>query len=253
MPILASDLAARMRSALDAEGAEHYRDDLDIIPAINSAVKWLESVVNISYGEKKIGEEIFQDLSVSGVFLTSTDSRISIDDFPEPIWTIQAVYPLPTTKGTGQPYIPPADDRESAYRPDLYFVSSDYDAKRLTVQEWISNKNNPFEAGYEGNAVCEDLADYAYLNPITHLNTGAFSVEKEIEIRPVINRGLVAVIWTKTPTPITSLNDFIEFPQQAFQILFDKALNYIAYKQGDQTTLYTVTLDDIRTLVTVFG
>ena len=70
MPILGQDMASQMRFALDAEGADHYDDALDIIPAINSAVRWLENVINIALGEKKIGEEIFQDLTTAGVFQT---------------------------------------------------------------------------------------------------------------------------------------------------------------------------------------
>ena len=46
MPIDSQDIADAMRAALDAEGAEYYDDTLDIIPAINDSVRWLESVVN---------------------------------------------------------------------------------------------------------------------------------------------------------------------------------------------------------------
>ena len=41
MAILVSDMTARMRFALDAEGADHYSDTLDLIPAINESVKVL--------------------------------------------------------------------------------------------------------------------------------------------------------------------------------------------------------------------
>ena len=76
MPILAQTLADQMRFALDAEGADHYDDTLDIIPAINAAMKWLNNVISIAFGQRKIGEEIFQDISTTGVFQTSKDSRI---------------------------------------------------------------------------------------------------------------------------------------------------------------------------------
>ena len=69
--IQAQEVADQMRFALDAENAEHYGDAEDIIPAINGAIKWLTSVINATMGEKKLGEEIFRDLSYSRVFRTS--------------------------------------------------------------------------------------------------------------------------------------------------------------------------------------
>jgi len=91
----ALELRNQLRFALDAENSDHYRDDMDIIPAINAAVKWLTSVVNSAYGQDKIGEEFFRELSTSGVFLTSDTSRVSLEIFPSEVWSILAVYPKP--------------------------------------------------------------------------------------------------------------------------------------------------------------
>jgi len=92
---------------------------------------------------------------------------------------------------------------------------------------------------------------YAYLSPFNYqgLNSGANS--SEIEIRPPIANGKITVFWAKKPSPITSLSENIEFPNSVFQLLFDKALNYIAYKQGDQTSIYGVTSQDIQQLLSV--
>jgi hypothetical protein len=249
MPILAQTLADQMRFALDAEGADHYDDTLDIIPAINAAMKWLNNVISIAFGQRKIGEEIFQDISTTGVFQTSKDSRISFSVFPEPVWTILAIMPNPTTDTTGQPFTPPLSDKNSAYRNDLYHISSTFDAKRLTIEEWTINRDNPFEAGYEGTVICDALKEYAYTAPSNYNPTGTNSIDREIEIRPALNQGLVTVFWAKSPTQITSLADFIEFPDTAFQTLFNKALQYIAYKQGDQTNLNSITNQDIQILI----
>jgi hypothetical protein len=237
-----------MRFALDAEGADHYDDNLDIIPAINASMKWLNNLITMAFGQKKIGEEIFQDISTARVFQTSKDSRISFAVFPDPVWTILAVMPLPTTDDTGQAFTPPVDPKFSALRNDLYHVSSSNDAKRLTVEEWTINRGNPFEAGYEGDAVCEELKEYAYTAPINYSPLGTDTIEREIEVRPALNQGLVTVIYAKQPTPIVSLADFIEFPDTAFQTLFNKALQYISYKQGDGTNLNSITNQDIQLL-----
>jgi len=248
MPILSQTVADQMRFALDAEGADHYDDNLDIIPAINASMKWLNNLITMAFGQKKIGEEIFQDISTARVFQTSKDSRISFSVFPDPVWTILAVMPLPNTDTTGQPFTPPADPKNSALRNDLYHVNSDNDAKRLTVEEWTINRSNPFEAGYEGDAICDELKEYAYIAPINYSPQGTDTIDREIEVRPALNQGLVTVIYAKQPTPIASLADFIEFPDTAFQVLFNKALQYIAYKQGDGTNLNSITSQDIQLL-----
>tara|TARA_R110002020_G_scaffold148779_5_gene324850 strand:- start:18080 stop:18841 length:762 start_codon:yes stop_codon:yes gene_type:complete len=249
MPILAQDMANSMRFALDAEGAEHYDDTLDIIPAINAAQRWLVNVLNIALGEKKIGEEIFQDISTARVFQTTKDSRISFSVFPEEVWTILAIYPLPETGGTGQSFTPPTENYKSALRTDLYHITSDNDAKRLTTEEWISNKDNPFEAGYLQTSICPDIQEYAYLSPINYFPDGTTTVNREIEIRPLLNQKNVTVVWARKPTIITALTDNIEFPDTAFQTIFNKALQYISYKQGDQTNLNSITTQDISLLI----
>jgi hypothetical protein len=62
---------------------------------------------------------------------------------------------------------------------------------------------------------------------------------------------MAAVVWAKKPTEISTINDDIEFPDSVKQLLFNKALNYIAYKQGDGTTAYTVSNNDIQLLLGV--
>lgn len=249
MPILAQNIADQMRFALDAEGADHYRDDLDIIPAINAAQKWIVSVINSAIGEKKYGEEIFQDLSTARVFRTSVDSRISLDSFPDDVWTITGIYPLPETKSTGQAAPPAVTDIESVWRNDLYHVDAQFHAKRLTTEEWTFNRKNPFEAGFDGVAVCDDVKQYAYLAPHDYEPDGVGNIIREIEIRPAVSKDLVTVFYIRRPNDIDDLSDNIEFPESVFQLIFNKALAYIAYKQGDQTTLFAVSQNDINNLM----
>ena len=138
----------------------------------------------------------------------------------------------------------------SYFRPDRVFVSADLDCKRLNIEEWANNKKNPFEAGYDGSELCNGLKRYAYLNPINHRNSNTNNLHsEEIEIRPSVANDFVVVFWIKKPVPITDLSENIEFPNSCFQLLFEKALNYISYKQGDQTNIYTVSDRDINQLL----
>lgn len=255
MPILVQDVVTQMRAALDAEGADHYSDSRDIFPAINNSIRWLENVIISAFGQKKIGEEIFQDLSMSGVFRTSQYSRISFDEFPSTVWTILAVYALPVTDTNGNPAPATPSDKMSQYRPDLLHVrSTEQGAKRLTLEEWADNKDNPFEAGYEGTAFCPALKQRAYLNPINYglvipIPFTPITVLREIELRPAIDKGLVTIFWARNPTHIDALTDNIQFPYQVFQLLLDRALQFASWKQGDQTTLYMVTAQDMQLLI----
>lgn len=248
----ALELRNQLRFALDAEDSDHYRDDLDIIPAINASIKWLTSVVNSAYGQNKIGEEFFRELSISGVFLTSDTSRISLNVFPSEVWSITAVYAEPTTRTiSGVPVPLTPDQIRSYYLPNKLHLSSTNACKRLNLEEWAFNYDNPFEAGFQAYPLCEDLKYYAYLNPITYTNTSVSYLNQELEVRPSLPRQEVTVFWVRKPTEILTLNDEINFPNSLFQLVFDKALNYIAYKQGDQTNLFSVTNQDINQLLNV--
>jgi len=157
------------------------------------------------------------------------------------VWTILAVYAKPDVEvDTSLPVPATPDTKQSYYLSNLIHMSSVNDCKRLNIEEWAVTKNNPLESGYDGNQLCDDLKLYAYL-----LNSNL------IEIRPAIQNGKATIFWVKKPTPITTITDNIEFPSSVFQLLFDKALNYISYKQGDQTNLYSVTSQDIQQLLTL--
>jgi hypothetical protein len=250
--ISVQELRDSMLHALDAENSDHYRDDMDIIPAINVAMKWLTSVVNAALGQNKIGEEFFRDISYSGVFMTNNNSRVSLNVFPSEVWSILAVYVDPETEV--DPSIPAPltpDPKQSYYLTNLIHVLSDLACKRLSIEQWAGNLDNPFEHGYDGDQICNDLKWYAYLNPINYSVTGSETKMQQIEIRPKSPNKMVTVFWAKKPSVVTSLADNIDFPSSVYDLLFNKALNYISYKQGDQTNLYTVTSTDIETLINV--
>lgn len=249
--IAAQDIADKMRFALDAENADHYGDQEDLVPAINSSVQWLTSVINATLGEKKLGEEVFRDLTYARVFRTSVDSRISLGAFPDEPWTILAIYPDPKTGETDAEYVQPTNDKISSLRTDLYHKSAENSCKRLTIEEWSINKKNPFAAGYAFAPNCDELTLYAYLDPFDYNpdSTLETPIRSEIEIRPAVVNNNVTVFYVKKPTPISDLTGTIEFPDSVFSLIFNKALAYIAYKQGDNTTLNTITSQDIGLLL----
>lgn len=250
MPIVSQEVADQIRFRLDAEGSEHYRDDLDIIPSINASIKWMVGIINVALGEKKVSEESLSDISIARVMQTSKDSRIAIESIPDDVWTILAIYPLPTTDVTGEATPAQPDVKTSIHREDLYHVASEKDAKRLTVEEWQINKNNPFAAGNViTDPLCTEIIDYGYLNPIKYFPDNGASSVKDIEIRPYIDKGLVTVVYAKTPAIIPDLTGTIELPNSVFEVLVLRSLAYIAFKQGDGTSLNDLSTQGIQSLI----
>jgi hypothetical protein len=250
--IQVQELRNQLAFALDAEGSDHYRDDLDYIPAINAAVNWLTNVVNSALGKDKIGEEFFQDITYSGVFKTDDCSRISLNSFPNEVWTILAVYIDPLTKEISGETAPDVTDTSNSYfMNNLLHKSSFISCKRLSIEEWATSRPNPFEDGYDGDQICCELKRYAYLAPVNYNNTSKGVTANELEVRPGVINDNLTIFWVKKPDTITSIGEEIEFPNSVFQLLFNKALNYISYKQGDNTTIHSVTDKDIALLLSV--
>jgi hypothetical protein len=61
---------------------------------------------------------------------------------------------------------------------------------------------------------------------------------------------LIAVAYLRGVDPITTLADTLPYPDSAFQMIRDLALNEISLKQGAQP-LYNVTIAEVRTLLGV--
>lgn len=238
----------RMKSVLDAEGSDRYLFDQDFKPAINSAIDWLVAVFNAAFSDKKLSEEDLRELVKTTIWQANSYSRIRFDEtaLGYKIWTILGISPEPTiTPATIPPSLPSPET--SVYRSDLSFIDSEYSARRLSIEEWNENRKNVFSAGNE--VISNSLKSYAYLG---HGNYGSSNYNaggEEIQIRPSVAEQFVAVTVLKNPDKITQITDDIEFPSPIIDILYQKALNFIAYKQGDQTTLFTVTSRDVATLV----
>ncbi len=440
MPIQAQTIIDNMRRVgLDAEGSDYYTDAEDLIPAINSSIQWLVSVINTGFAKNKLSEETFRELVKVKVFQASDFSRVSIDPavIGHDVWTILAVYPKPTTNqstsavpcaGTNiytdgddgtmeaditglstrsgdaiikssdqafagsfstkftagshnviqgdpandpgfvsmlksdngvdiveglvytysaQVYFPSAsasdadttdrnntlfnlfqikpfidvslnqgaistqiikdwklfggdpqdewveismkvtanktttifpeiqqglfidtaggivyvdnvefkcatDPEDSFYISGESFLSSEYSAKRLTSEEWNENRGNPFSAGntIQDPATCPEIASYAYKNFTDYTSTSYnITVPREIEIRPNIKDERVAIEYLKVPDLVLTAGDTIEFPASFEHLIYQKALNFVSFKQGDNTTINSVTNADLNLLV----
>lgn len=241
------DIVNRIASMLDAEGSDRYLFDQDYKPAINSAKDWVVAVFKRVFADKVVSEENLRELVAIRVFQTSKFSRVKIDEgvIGDEIWSILSVNPEAVTYPNSN-ILPSADDFDSFYRNDLTYIESDFSAKRLTLEEWESMKNNVFLAG--NPTIQNTFKNYGYLNLGDYSSTSYTPGGQEIEISPKVENALVGVRYLKYPKDVTLITDNLEFPRSVFELICQKAANFMSFKQGDQTNLYSVTAKDIQTL-----
>lgn len=246
--ISVQSIVERIEATLDAEGSDRYTFDQDYKTAINSSVEWLQSVFNKAFADKKLSEENLQDLVRTVVYQTSAFSRVKLDpvDLGFEIWTILKVNPQPSLFPADASITPQANEFDSLYRDDLSYIKSIYSAARLTTEQWENSHQNIFEPGNE--RLGGSFKRYAYLN-YSNYSSSSYTTAPEIEIQPAIPNQFTGVQLLKYPTPVNLVSDNVEFPKTLLNLVVQKALNFIAFKQGDQTNLYSVTTRDIQTLV----
>lgn len=246
MPILVQEINDRMLSALDAEGSDRYLFDNDIKPAVNYSIEFIVSIFNKGFAENKLSGESLRELVKIGVWQANNFSRIAFDSgvMGHKLWTILAVYPEIVT----QPFFNPSPNPNpalSSFMPGLSYVSGKACTNRMNFEEWNDNQENVFMPG--NNILTGALVDYAYLDFADYSSSGYTNPGgQEITIRPTVANKLIALGYLKRPTSVALISDSIQFPDSLINIIMDKALQFIATKQGDNTTLYGVTAKDVQ-------
>lgn len=273
--ILTSDIVSTVKSRLDAEGSDYYNFDNNIKPAINESIRFILSLMDYAVEKNKVVTEALYPLQKAVVYQLSQYSRFTFSDVVsgdetvgQGIWSIRSINPLPLTQA--KPNVTPItheDTTRSIVRTDLVHKQSFYECKRLTKEEWEINALNPFKPGnvviscstlQEGS---RDNVSFAYLNPYDY-NVGQIINEEEayidtpapeIEIRPYIPNKLVTVFFVCVPSQVSTVNDIIPFHTKLYNFLVEKCLQYIAYQQGDQTSIFQLSQKEIQNIVTLFS
>lgn len=251
--ITVQSVVDEMTSALDAEGTDHYRFDLDFKPAITHAIGWVTSVIDSIMGEKKLSEEFFRDLSFAKVFQTNAYSRWVMDEnnLGHKVWTIFAVHPNPGVVGNNTSILPLAD-AESRYRSDLSPTKMFNFATRLNAEEWAGGAYNPF---IDGHVVGdnEPALSWAYIN-WSNYGGGYTNPEggEELEVRPNMNNKFVAVRYARTHPDITVIGDNILFPEPVSELIVNSALMFLSRKQGDNTTMGAESEKELKSLISSY-
>lgn len=244
-----AEFKTAVQSRLDAgSNSNYYNDGLNYIPAFNSAVNWITSVISRALDENKITSEALSELRSARVYQTSAFSRIYMEDY----WFIESVNPLPMVSPaiTINGSLPP---QESELREDLVHLYSNYECKRLTKEEWEVNANNPFSPG---NIVtkCGSLTHgssnnikFAYLSPIVYDS----AIGPELEVRPYLNRKLCTVFVIETPQQISNSNGSVKFHIKLLPLLVEKGLFYMSYEQGDGPSIMEMSEKEVTTVAQI--
>lgn len=237
-------------SRTDSEGSDRYTFDQDTSFAINSAIDTVIQICNDAFAAGKIKPEALRELTSTKVWQTNSFSRVAFDSVSvgHEMWSLIAVYPK-IKINRGAAFASGSKTTSSSFRPDVSFVSSEKSAKRLTAEQWNENHDNAFMAG--NSVLSGAMQEYAYLDFSNYNSTSYTSAnsEPEIEIRPVVPNQFVALTYNKYPNRVVNLTDNIELPKSLTELMIEIALNYISYKQGDNTSLYAVTAQSINQLV----
>ena len=231
MPILCQTIVDRCLSALDAEGSDRYVWDRDFLPAISNTNEWMVSLFNSVFSAKKLSEESLGELKKIRLWQANMYSGFNFDSLVvgDELWSVLAIYVKNATVPSS-PTLPSAIST-SVFRSDVRLLDPGKSCKRTTDEKVAEKNRNPF---VEGSDIfgCEDLIEYAYVNSTVFGATLA-----EYPIYPSVAGELIAVSYLAKPTSPINIGDSLNFPETLTDMIVDKTLNYLAYKQGDAPLL----------------
>ena len=265
-----SYIDGQLLARLDANGSDAYDINLDRIKAVNGAQKLILSAISSFMASKKPSAEAVRDLSFTAVFQTSMFGQIDIDSLllgiilPIPswkppghkLWSVLAVYPEFEATGATT-IIPDSIPTRSKIRQDIRFAIPIKSAKHWTDEQWAGVKNDPFAPG--NSQFTGSLKEYGYVfgsAPLTTSGTKALP----LTIVPYVTgvRSLVAVSYLKLPVMVPDMTGEtdplytqvqLEWPESISELVVAVALRVISYKQGDNSTLGSLSTQEMSILL----
>ena len=236
-----------MKAKLDDEGSMRYLFDVDGIPAINAGVRSILGQISVLLAENKASEESVRETIYEQVYQTNNYGRIRLDESAGTVFQVLACRCEFTTIPSAA-VVNPGPDYQSELRADVARNSQGRATKRYTQEQTAKLLNSSFAMGSEALAANDSLREYGYCI-IGNLTSSTYTPGGwEIEFYPKsrTQNVFVAVSVLRTPQPVTVLASQIPLPSSLIDLVTDKALEVISWKQGDQTTLYSVTNQAIQ-------
>jgi hypothetical protein len=258
----------QVRARVDAVGTDHYDLNLARIPAVNAAQHLVQSALSSLIEGKKFSGEALRDLNWTAVFQTSEFGQIDLDRLlgtatinyiPHKLWTVLAVYPE-FRSSEAQTLTTDPIPVHSLLRQDVRFVSPVKAAKHYTQEQWASAQGNIFAPGSPLMTNAK-LKEYGYLlGTRTATNTGPTSqVMMSILGTPPVGRQLVAVSYLKVASTVSEMpleegdtlytQTMLEWPDSMEELIVTAAHRILSVKQGDGTTLHSLSMEEMGMLL----
>jgi len=259
-----------MLARLDANGTDAYDINLDRIKAVNGAQKLILSAISSFLNRKKPSGEAVRDLKSTAVFQTSQFGQVTLDqlllglvNFVPPwqtssqkLWAVLAVYPEFQSVA---PYTitPDAVPTRSIFRGDIQFVKPVKSAKYWTEEEWSGVQNDPFSPG--NNLFSGTMKEYGYVfgsSPV--IASGIRPLPLTIVPYTAGVRSIVAITYLRHPNYVPEMTGEtdplytqvqLEWPESIAELLVAVSLRLISYKQGDNSTLGSLSTQEMSILL----
>lgn len=256
------ELDSYVDAGLDSTGSQRYLFDQDKIPAYNSAISRALTACNWAMANKKGAEEALSELQETRICQTNFWGGLTLDSLwtsntqlsPYKVWSVLAFYAEPDM-APSVPALPISPPSKSYILPNVIYMpggSNERPVQRMTVEQVAVARDNQFMSGNETLAA-GPLRTYGYyfMGNRTESN-GAIVGDREVVFTPRSRfqggAKYIAMSFLREPQLLTSVNDVIAFPQSMARTLASWALEYLAWKQGDGTTLNSTTEKDAAQL-----
>lgn len=259
-----SRIDTRVKSRLEAEGTDHWRLDLDRIPSLNGAQWLVQSAVNsLMDSTKGIGEAL-RDLNKTVVVQTSVNGRVELDrllaapPLAHRLWTVLGVYPEIMPAATLQPDPLPNNSR---LRSDLRMAYPLKSATRWTQQQWAMMRDDVFAAG--NSRLTGQLKTWGWFMGTDQVTSVGQVTGTELVIVDTNGQRIIAGIsYLKVPeeVPVIPNEDdtqyaswLLEWPESMLELLVAVTLRILHYRQGDGTTVSSLSTQEMAMLMQALG
>lgn len=237
------DYELAVRSRLDTASEEvgdsngYYSTEEDFLPSFNLACQHVAKTLAYLLEQSKMPSESLSELRYQRTFVSSPYSEVVMGS----VLFIEAVYPLPEVKG-----LPLVEaNKPTEVTSSVTVIDTKYSASLLSAERASMVHHNPFIAGYDKQGCVKTKSEqgrfltFSYTSPYR-----AKDGSLQIKIMPSLKGGLCTVLCINNiPTysiGLIVLNDYnteIPLPISILPFIVEKALFFLAYKQGDGPTV----------------
>lgn len=251
--ILASDIFTSIESLLDDNNSGRYSRVDDLCPAVNMAVRYLVQIFMTLFEQKKFAPESLRELvrvSILPVTGTGNIKKANLTLANLNILTIFGVEPDPGLVDNFTTFAPDATIEFNSYMyadPDLIETRHKF-ADRLTLEEWQDASEDPFSSGTL-MSIPADFARAAYIGPGRYFNNS----EDFIMIRPssLFTNDYIALWYLINPTSIVAETDYVALPDSLYNLIVEKALNFLSLQQDPSSKLGPITKQEIEQVISL--